>query len=89
VYDNQGCTEVTRAPGQLWDLGWWYMGKLHARDQGNGKPVGILAGESRQLGNQAVQVGAIGVIGDGQHTVANHLHSTQHLAGKQDTIAEE
>jgi hypothetical protein len=65
VYDNQGSAEIACVPGQLWDLGWWYMSEFHTRDEGYREPVGIFAGEPCELSNQAVQIGAVGVIGNG------------------------
>jgi len=79
---------LTRALGKLGDLSGWNVREFNTGDERDGKPVGVLAREACQLGKKLSQVGTIGVVGDGQRTVTKYFHSTQHLAGKQNTIAE-
>jgi len=64
------------------------VGQLDADDKSQGKVALRLASEAHQTGDQFLHIGSIGVIGDGDGSVAPD-DAAQELAGQQHPIAEE
>jgi hypothetical protein len=72
--NDQSRTEPASPPGQGRNLGGRYVGDLDAGKEGYLKPVGASSLEkAHKLPDQFIQVGGVGVVGDGQCAIPYDL----------------
>ncbi len=89
VDQHQACAQFFGPLGQGGNAPGGHMGQLDADDKSQGEVALLLASETQQAGDQFLHIGSIGVIGDGDGSVAPDDYAAQELAGQQHPITEE
>lgn len=89
MHDHEPGTKLPGFPRQRGDFAWRDMGDLHTRNEGDGEALNTILVELYEMVQYLREIGCIHVIGDRDCSVRHGIGASQHLARKQDAVAQQ